>query len=400
MSYNQQALWTRAKIESDEATLYHMPIALQIRGELDYPALDRALAELHRRHSQLCRGFDLGADNRPISFPLERLESSPVRTVCSDYVQQMKALDVLINKPFDLQHGPLLRCGIFSCSDDDHILAFCAHHLIVDFRSSRVLLAELQALYAGYLNGIPANLPLSQADYAEFVSWQRDYLNSEAAEQDLDYWRRQLAGELPRLELPGYFVTEPTQASSAGMERLSIAADTLIRLKNLAAEQHVTLYTLLLTVFKILLYRYSSQNDLIVGSPTFGRPLSRFADLVGYFVNPVALRSKPGGGLRFSEYLSAVNTVVLGALEHQHYPQTRIIENLRSEKGQGTLELYRIFFALQDGSDPMAAALAIGNAGISLQWAGFEAVICKLPNTAEEFDLAMLAAETGEGLSA
>ena len=399
MSYNQQALWTRAKIESAEATLYHMPIALQIRGKLDNAALDSALAELHRRHSQLGRGFDLGADNRPVSLPLERLVPSPKRADCSDEIQRREALRIFVDKPFDLQRGPLLRCGIFSCSDDDHILAFCAHHLIVDFRSLQILLTELQTLYAGYLNGMPAKLPPPKADYGEFVAWQRDYLSSEAAERDSRYWQEQLAGELPRLELPGYFVTEAVQASSAGMERLSIATDTLIRLKNLASEQHATLYTLLLTVFKTLLYRYNSQNDLIVGTPTLGRPLSRFADLVGYFVNPVALRSKPSGGLRFREYLSAVNTVVLGALEHQHYPQTRIIENLRIEQGQGSLELYRTFFALQDGSDPMAAALAIGNAGISLQWAGFEAETCKLPNTAEEFALAMLAAETAEGIS-
>ncbi|MCQ8129233.1 non-ribosomal peptide synthetase, partial [Methylomonas rivi] len=399
MSYNQQALWTRAKIDGG-AGLYHMPAALRIRGELNLDALSRALAELCRRHAQLRCGFDLGADNRPLCLPLDRVALSPERTDCSDEAQRRENLRVFVDKPFDLQRGPLLRCGIFSCKDDDHILAFCAHHLIVDFRSLRVLLAELQTLYAEYLNGTPAKLPPPQAGYAEFVAWQRNYLNSEAAEGDCRYWQDQLAGELPRLELPSYSTAEPVCDGSGGAEKLSIASDTLIRLKNLADGHCFTLYTLLLTVFKTLLYRYCAQQDLIVGTPTLGRPLSRFADLVGYFVNPVALRSKPGGDLRFRDYLSAVNTVVLGALEHQHYPQTRVIENLCIGRKQGTLELYRVFFVFQDGSDPAAAALAIGNVGINLQWAGCDArSTLSLPDTAEEFDLAMLAAETGDGLA-
>ncbi|PKD39610.1 non-ribosomal peptide synthetase, partial [Methylomonas sp. Kb3] len=398
MSYNQQALWTQAKMQSGEA-LYHMPVALKIHGDLDGEALRQALVELCRRHAQLRSGFGLNTENRPVCLPLDNATPRLARIVCSGDEQRQENLQAFVRQPFDLEHGPLLRAAVFSCGDEDHLLAFCAHHLIVDFRSLVVMLSELQTLYLGYLNGVVSHLPTLATSYSEYVRRQQSYLHSEAANRDLQFWLRQLKGELPRLELPGACSDGGAQSMAADMEGLTIAADVLARLKHSAAEHNTTLYTLLLAVFKTLLYRYSGQQDLIVGSPTLGRPMRQFAELVGYFVNPVALRSRPSGNLRFCDYLAKVDAAVLGALEHQCYPHALLIDKLRAEQAKGAIELYRTFFVLQDNADPIAGALAIGHPDIKLRWAGFEARTCRLPETAEEFDLAMLAAETDGGLS-
>jgi amino acid adenylation domain-containing protein len=398
MSYNQRALWTRARIESGDA-LYHMPIALQTQGELDCNALGRALAELHARHAQLRCGFTLDANDEPVCVPLELLTPVLERADCSDPARRTETLLNFVNRPFDLQRGPLLRCGVFSFGANDHLLAFCAHHLIVDFRSLLVLQRELQTLYTGYARGVEAQLPAVKTNYSEYIAWQQSYLQSEAASRDELYWQEQLAGELPRLILPGNFMAPCRQLRRGGVVGLTIETANLVRLKALASAHNVTLYTLVLTVFKTLLYRYTAQHDLIVGTPTLGRPSSRFADVVGYCVNPVALRSKPSGELKFCDYLAEVNAVVLGALAHQNYPQSLVLEKLRSEHRQGNIELYRTFFVLQDGSDSDVAALALGQAGISLQWAGLDARSSALPDTVEEFELAVLAAETRNGLT-
>lgn len=398
MSYNQQALWTRTKIETGDV-LYHMPVALLIQGDLDCNALQLALVALYRRHSQLRSGFDLDAENRPVCLPLDSIEPWLECTTCSDDTERLVKLQTFVNKPFDLPRESLLRCGVFSRGDADSILVFCAHHLIVDFRSLQILLSDLQTYYLAQKNGQIAEFSSSSASYADFVIWQQNYLTSSTADRDREYWHQQLAGELPRLELP----SENTQIGSLSYrseaEILSLAPETLNELKYLAVINHTTLYTLLLSIFKTLLYRYSGQSDLIVGTPILGRPKREFADVVGYFVNPVALRTHPHSEQCFCDYLAHVNTVVLEALAHQHYPYTLLTEQVLS-RASGDLAPFRTWFVLQTGENPFAAALALGQSGTSGQWAGFTAESMVFTESTEEFDLTLQCAETGQGLTA
>jgi amino acid adenylation domain-containing protein len=397
VSYNQQALWTRAQLGQGKAL--HMPVALQIRGELNWDVLGRALIELRRRHAQLRVGFKLGADRHPVCLPLDPPEPRLERVDCCDRSQQMKTLQIFVNQPFDLEHGPLLRCGVFRCTGADPVLAFCAHHLIVDFRSLQVLLAELQTLYIAQCTGQAPQLPSSASIYSDYVAWQQHYLESAAAEQDLSYWRRQLAGEIPRLELPGERPSAGASSDRSAAETLLISPETLDKLKRLTVAHHTTLYTLLLTIFKTLLYRYSGQTDLIVGSPTLGRPKREFADSVGYFVNPVALRSRPQGEQPFCDYLAQVNTAVLEALDHQHYPYALLVEKVLPRTGND-MAPFRAWFVLQSADHPLAAALALGQSGAAGRWANAAVETVALPERSEEFDLALLCAETCQGLTA
>jgi len=398
MSYNQQALWTQAKLQSGEA-LYHMPVALAIRGYVDPNALQNALTELCLRHPQLRSGFDLDDDNRPVCLPLTLAELPLESAECAGQAERLETLRAFVGKPFDLQRGPLMRCALFSCGDTDHVLAFCAHHLIVDFRSLQILLAELQTLYSAGTAGQRPSLSAPAASYADFVGWQQYYLESAAAENDRQYWSEQLAGELPRLELPGERQGAGSPSYRSDAEALIVAPVLVDKLKGLAASHHTTLYTVLLTLFKTLLYRYSGQHDLIVGSPSLGRPQREFADVVGYFVNPIALRSRPYGEQRFCDYLDDVNATVLGALEHQYFPYPLLVEPLRSRMTADSSS-FRTWFALQTGSDRLASALALGQSGVALEWAGIAAESYALPERSEAFDLALLCAETGQGLTA
>jgi hypothetical protein len=401
LSLGQQALWTVNQIEAD-SSLYNMPVAMHIRPKLDKTALHGALAALFERHMQLRSGFRLNRQTRTVRIPLAEAQSRHqlVSMTCYDEQQRRENITAFVRKPFDLEKGPLLRAALFSCADDDHVLVFCAHHIVVDFRSLSTLLEEFNALYLGQIAGHIPDLPEPAASYADYVAWQSAYLADQRAEQDWQYWREQLSGELPKLVLPVESQMSGSPSYRGRAETLNIAPDALQKLKRLAAGQHTTLYTLLLTVFKTLLYRYSGQQDIIVGSPTLGRPKREFADTVGYFVNPVALRSHPTAEQRFSDYLAEVNTTVLDALAHQHYPFSLLVEKLQPEREQGSSAFYRAWFVLQSGGASDAAELALGIPGIALDWAGLSAEGYALEEVTAQFDIALLMAETRQGLGA
>ena len=204
---------------------------------------------------------------------------------------------------------------------------------------------------------------------------------------------------MPRLELPGESVQTKSASYDSGTETLNIDSETLNELKYLAVINHTTLYTLLLSIFKTLLYRYSGQSDLIVGTPILGRPKRDFTDLVGYFVNPVALRSRPHGEQRFCDYLSHVNTVVLEAIAHQHYPYALLSEQLLLH-AEGNALPFRTWFVLQTGENPFAAALALGQSGVTGEWADMKAESIGLLKGTEEFDFRLQCAESGQGWTA
>jgi len=395
LSFGQQALWIANRIEAD-GSLYSMPVAIRIDAKLDEAALHGALVALFERHSQLRSGFRLNRQTQTVYIPLTEIRPQLVCVACDNEGQRRENIAAFVREPFDLEQGPLLRAALFSCADDNHVLVFCAHHIVVDFRSLSILLQEFKAHYLGQAR----DLPKPAASYADYVAWQSAYLSANQAEQDWQYWRGQLSGELPKLALPVERQSAGSPSSRGRAETLNLTPDTLQNLKRLAAERNTTLYTLLLTVFKTLLYRYSGQQDIIVGSPTLGRPKREFADSVGYFVNPVALRSHPSAEQRFSDYLAEVNAVVLDALAHQHYPFSLLVEKLQPEREQGASAFFRAWFVLQSGGASGAAELALGMPDITLDWAGLPAESYALDEVAAQFDIALLMAETKEGLAA
>jgi amino acid adenylation domain-containing protein len=401
LSIGQQALWTVCQVTA-MPTIYNMAVALQIDSVCDSNALRAALQDLLNRHGQLRATFKLNdktqtiqtlASSKPPAFTLVR---------CDNEADRQQKISAWLNKAFDLQNGALLRTALFSITNDNHILVFCAHHLVIDLRSMTILLQELKQLYRAEVLQQPRTLPALMTRYSDYLGWQQDYLSSPDAEQAWTYWQQQLAGELPKLELVNNKIRPLTPSYQGGAETLVINPQTLKKLRALAADNNVTLYMLLLSVFKTLLYRYSGQHDVIVGSPLHGRTKQAFADLVGYFVNPVALRSQPMGDKAFTEYLAEVRHTVLEALRHQDYPFSMLVEKLQPERISGLSPFYRTWFVLQAdanaGSD--AAALALGIPDIAIDWEELAVKSAALPETVAQFDLTLMMAETEQGLLA
>jgi len=400
LSLGQRAVWTVCQFEAN-TPVYNLPVALQISGKIEVDSFRHALRVLVSRHTQLRTGYRL---ENGLPMPVLLPEANPVfvQHTCKDARARDRLLIAEIRRPFDLEHDLKLRAALFSTADDDPILLFCAHHIAVDFRSLVILLGELQAVYGACSIGQAFSLPTLAATYDDFIAWQQNYLSSALAGQALGYWQGQLAGDLPKLSLPAGKVRPNTATYHGGIEILAIGFATLRQLQDMAAQQGVTLYMLLLAVFKVLLYRYSGQEDIIVGSPMFGRPKQDFSQVVGYFVNPVALRSYPEGGKPFIGFLHETKQTVLAALRHQDYPHGLLVEKLQPAREPGLSAFYRASFVLQSDvhGDAGAAALALGLPDCQLAWVGITARTVCLPETVAQFDLNLMMAVTGDGLAA
>lgn len=399
LSLGQKALWTQTALQA-AGGLYRMPVAFKLKGVLKLDALEQSIAALGDRHPVLRSGFAMDAGKNPVCLP-EVTARLALRLVnSSDDSRRQEELAAFLAEPMDLQHGPLFKAGLFSCGTEDPMLALCAHHLLVDFRSFVVLMADLEALYRHFagLSELPAP---PRARYSDFVAWQQTYLAGDGAEKDRNYWLDRLAGDLPAIKLPGERVLPASTRQVPGSRlEVLIGADLAGQLKALAGSFNVTLYTLLLAAFKTLMHRYTGEREVLTGTPALGRPNAEFADVAGYFVNPLVLRCQAGPAMPFSQFLKQTGTAVREALSHQHYPYALLQEALR--QGQDNAGLFRTWFVLQTGCEnrPGLAELALGLPGAEFEWAGMAAVSAALPDQPAVFDLALLMAETREGLSA
>lgn len=401
LSLGQQAIWTVCRLDPQTA-VYNMPLALRIASAIDTGALQAALRMLPDRHGQLRTIFSVNKATEPVQRLLPEAEFLLEPVACDDEADRVQQVNARIRQSFDLENGPLLRAQLFSTAADDHVLVFCAHHIVVDFRSLVILLDELKGGYAAQIAGWTAPLPPLTARYDDYIAWQNVYLDSEQAEQDLHYWQQQLQGELPKLELPLDRPRASATAYRGGAETLSIDPHTTQKLRKLAGSSNATLYTVLLGLFNVLLHRYSGQQDIIVGTPTLGRPKQDFADLVGYFANPVALRSRPVGDKTFIDFLVEVRQTVLGGLAHQDYPFSLLVEKIQPDRAGGLWPFYQVMFVWQGGASavPDAVALALGTPGAAIDWPGVKAESLALTEGIAQFDLTLMMAEAGGGLSA
>jgi amino acid adenylation domain-containing protein len=397
LSVSQQAIWTVNQLFPN-SPIYNLPIALQINSPVDVDNLQAAFSKLLKQHEQLRRVCQLDEMMQPVQYLLLNPATDFLHIVCANEAERTHYINAATRTIFNLQQGPLLQARLFSLADNDHVLFILAHHIAVDFRSLIVLLNQLKQ---HYLNDT-SNVSHSKANYADYLVWQRDYLNSQHARQDFEYWKQQLSGELPKLELALDRVRPSELSCHGGLETVTLNTDTAQALKAFAKREQTTLYTLLLTIFKIMLHRYTGQTDLIVGSPTLGRPKQTFSDIVGFFVNPIALRSYPDATKPFKQYLAEVKTTVLAGLEHQHYPFSLLVENLQPERESELSPIYRAWFVLQADTteQPEAAALALGIPNIPVHWPGLSIKTAKLSDSIAQFDIALMVAESSQGLIA
>ncbi|HEX7243819.1 MAG TPA: AMP-binding protein, partial [Longimicrobiaceae bacterium] len=249
-------------------------------------------------------------------------------------------------RPFDLEHGPLLRSTLLRLDEEEHVLLFTLHHVVSDGWSMQVLVREVSALYAAFSRGEEPQLEELPVQYADFAVWQREWLSGEVLDGQVGYWKEALAGAPPLLEIATDRPRSAAQSTRAGMHRFAFPAATAAGLRALSRREGTTLFMTLLAAGQTLLGRYAGQEDVVVGTPIAGRTRVELEGLIGFFVNMLALRGDLAGDPTWAELLGRVRETALGAFAHQHLPFERLVDELAAERSLTHAPVFQAIFAL------------------------------------------------------
>ena len=349
LSFAQQRLWFLEQLEPGTAR-YNVPSAVRLLGAIDATVFERVFTELVRRHEPLRTTFRAGSDSSvqiiaptaQLRLPVMDLSALPTAQ------REAEALRLMTEealRPFDLEHGPLLRVALLKLEAREHILLLTLHHIISDGWSMSVLVREVAALHEAFSQGRPSPLPELPVQYADYALWQRQWLQGEQLERQLSFWRAQLSGASPALELPTDRPRPSEQTFHGGALTVAIPLALTESLKALCQREGVTPFMLLLAAFQVVLQRYSGQDDFCVGSTIAGRDQSELEGLIGFFANTLALRARLGGNPSFRELLGRVRETTLGSYAHQHLPFEKLVEELQPERNLGRSPLFQVLFA-------------------------------------------------------
>ena len=352
LSFAQQRLWFIDQLEPGNVA-YNMPTAVRYRSPLDVPTLERALGEMVRRHETLRTTFaSVGGQPvqvigppAPFRLRVEDLRHLPAaeRDACAARLEAEEAA-----RPFDLRRGPLFRVRAARLAENDHVLVMTLHHIISDGWSTGVLLRELSALYEAFSRGLPSPLPELPIQYADFAQWQRGWLQGGVLERQLAYWKRQLQGAEPLIRLPTDWPRPAAQGYRGARLLLTLSPELSGAVKSLGQREGATLFMTMLAAFDALLYRYTGQDDIVVGSPLAGRNQLETEGLIGFFVNMLALRTRVSDNPGFAELLRRVRETTLDAYAHQEMPFEKLVDALQIERNPSYQPLFQVVFSLQN----------------------------------------------------
>jgi amino acid adenylation domain-containing protein len=370
----------------------NLPAAYRLVGQLDMEALVQSLNEIVRRHEVLRTTFSF-VDGQAaqvilpqltLTLPVTDIGALPLAQQQAEARQQILAAT---QPPFDLTQSPLLRVKLLKLSETEHILVLVLHHIIFDEWSFHIFMRELCILYETFAQSEPSPLPELPYQYADFAMWQRQWLKDEGFESHLNYWKQQLAGTLPVLQLPTDRLRPPIRTYQGAHQSIELPLNLTSALKVLSQRAGVTLFVTLLATFKILLYRYSGQADICVGTPITGRNRTEIEGLIGCFINTLVLRTNLDGNPSFSDLLNRVQQVAVGAYAHQDLPFETLVEELQPERNLSHSLLFQVMFILQNfpRSDHQLAGLRIDSLPVDNQMA--------------QFDLTLWMCETDRGLT-
>ncbi|MEG3936130.1 amino acid adenylation domain-containing protein [Microcoleus sp. B13-B4] len=392
LSFAQARLWLLAQLEPDSPA-YNIPATFRLTGLLNVTALSQSLSEIVRRHEVLRTTFP-SVDGQPkqvislhtaLTLPVIDLRELPPDQGLSE-AQRLATEEA--QQPFDLATGPLFRVKLLHLKEAEYMLLVTIHHIVYDGWSDDIFLREVAALYDAFSTGKPSPLPELPIQYADFAHWQREWLQGEVLESQRDYWKQQLNGSLPILQLPTDYPRPPVQTYQGEYQSLDLPENLTKALKDVSQQEQVTLFMTLLAAFQTFLYRYTGQEDMIVGTPIAGRNQMEAEGLIGFFVNTLALRTYLGGNPSFPELLGRVREVALGAYAHQDLPFEKLVEELQPERDRSRTPLFQVMFVLQN--TPTSA----------LELPGLTVNSLKIKNGTAKFDLTLFMIETAQGLRA
>lgn len=355
LSFAQQRLWFLQQLEPDNP-FYNEHAAFRLTGSLNVAALEQSLNAIVQRHEVLRTTFE-SVNGQPIQSIASTL-SIPLLTVdlclLPETTQKAEIQRLSVEQsqhPFNLANAPLLRWKLLRLDECKHILLFTIHHIIFDGWSIDILIRELSAFYPAFSTNCSqdtASLPVLPFQYADFAAWQRQQLQAETLESQLVYWKQQLHNAPPLLQLPTDRPRPSAPNYQGATESFLLSNELTEALKTIAKNADVTLFMMLLTAFNVLLYRYTGQEDMIVGSLIANRNQAEIEGLIGLFINSLVLRTDLSGNSTIEELLGQVRQVMLAAYEHQDLPFEKLVEELQPDRNTQYNPLFQVSFTLQN----------------------------------------------------
>ena len=398
LSYGQRALWFVQRLVPDNAG-YNIVRAARIR-DLDVSAFHRMTQRLLDRHSTLRTTFAT-RDGEPVQRVHPHMET-PCRVVDAfgwSEAELQEALGEEVERPFDLERGPLMRLAVFRLGPSNNVATLALHHIASDLWSLAVLLYEIGVIYTAEKNGTDASPSLPRGDYAEHVQSEREMLAGPDAERLWAFWQQQLAGELPVLDLPTDRPRLDVQGFHGGSQYHKLGADLTARLRAFSEARGVPLHATMLAAFQVMLHRYTGQDDIIVGYPKAGRS-PKFARSVGYFVNPIPIRARLGGDPLLSDFLAQVHQTLTATAEHDTYPFGLMVERLQPVRDLSRSPIFQVMFSWQKTTRLMDredfTAFALGGDGGQMPLGELPLESMAMERQVSPLDLTWLMAETSQ----
>ncbi|MCA9954452.1 MAG: amino acid adenylation domain-containing protein, partial [Anaerolineales bacterium] len=392
VSFAQQRLLVLDQLDPNQAT-YNIPMAFQANGRMDEAALQTAVDTLYQRHGSLRTTFFYGNDGQAYQ-QIAEAEHLPISTV--DFAnspedkheqEAMAWLQAEAQRPFNLNTGPLIRVSHLRLDDTNHLLLIVMHHIITDGWSMNIFVREFMQVYAALVQDRLANLPAMPIQYADFAAWQHKWLQGEVLEQQLAYWQNHLADAPTVLNLPTDLPRPKLQSTSGNNFIKLLSPELTAALSDLSHAQNSTLFMTLFAAYNLLLYRYSNQDDIVVGTPIANRNQPGIEGLIGFFVNMLPLRTKIGEQVDFTTLLAQVRQTVLEAHNHQDIPFEQVVSVLQPVRDTSYSPVFQVSFTLQNSENTDFPPLA----GLRLKRLSTESHTAK-------YDLTLAIAETNEGL--
>ncbi|HEY2389798.1 MAG TPA: amino acid adenylation domain-containing protein, partial [Candidatus Angelobacter sp.] len=391
LSHAQQRLWILEQLDPENAA-YNIPVVLKMSGQLNIPALEQGLSEVLRRHEVLRTSFPSN-DGQPhlvikpaAAWQVPVMDLSGMETAEQD-MEARRIATYAASQTFDLGRGPLVRCILLRLGDHEHVVVCVMHHIVYDGWSREIFVREISVSYEAFAGGQPSLLPEVPIQYVDFAVWQRQWLQGSVLESELVYWKRKLAQAPPLLQLPASRTRPAVQSYRGGRELLQLSQKASEELNALSRRSGVTLFMTLLAAFKLLLHRWTAQDDIVVGTSVAGRTRPDIERLIGFFVNMLVLRTDCSGDPTFLELLARTRDVTLEAFAHQEMPFEMLVDQLQPRRNLGYPPLFQVMFSLQNAP---ASELALPSLTLSF---------LPMEETTAKYDLLLDMWEGPQGLS-
>jgi amino acid adenylation domain-containing protein len=383
LSFAQQRLWLLGQLQGPSAS-YNMPMVLQLDGNLNIDALHSSLAYLLNRHDSLRMYFPTVVGQPQVAIAnLKDIEvlTYQVLGTANQETNVQRFIDAYVQEPFDLSTGPLFKAKLLQLKEHKYVLLINMHHIISDGWSMGVFVRELRQAYTAFAQGQAPNLAPLPIQYSDYANWQRNWLQGEVLENQINYWKHQLGDAPPLLELPTDYPRPALQSYRGDRYTYSLTPELSDAVKTFSQQQGASLYMTLLATLSILLARYSRQNDLCIGSPIANRTHSQTESLIGFFVNTLVLRNQIQPEQSFIEFLQQTRQTCLDAYSHQDIPFEVLVEKLQPERSMSYNPLFQVMFALENNESP-----DLSLPGLEIEWLGVKGAIAK-------FDLTLMVME-------